>query len=84
LDVAKGLTYLHSLLLLDIKSPNILLNREAAAKISDVGMSKAVGKSDANTRGPSPPLCLLLCLLAFWCFDCASGGKRYDRGLMWH
>jgi serine/threonine protein kinase len=52
LDVAKGLTYLHShnILHLDIKSPNILLNREAGAKISDVGLGKTVKQADANTR----------------------------------
>jgi serine/threonine protein kinase len=42
MDVASGLHFLHSknIVHMDIKSPNILLNRHYQAKIADVGLAK--------------------------------------------
>ena len=56
LDVAKGLAYLHShsILHLDIKSPNILLNN-AGAKISDIGLGRSLS-TDGTTTGAARSL----------------------------
>lgn len=44
LDIARGLTYLHSrsIIHLDIKSPNMLLTRGLEAKVSDIGLGKVI------------------------------------------
>jgi serine/threonine protein kinase len=42
MDVASGLHFLHSrrIIHMDIKSPNVLLNRFGTAKLADVGLAK--------------------------------------------
>lgn len=47
MDVARGLTYLHSkrVVHFDLKSANILLSRTGTAKLADVGMARALNKS---------------------------------------
>ncbi|EFN54023.1 hypothetical protein CHLNCDRAFT_136066 [Chlorella variabilis] len=53
LDVARGLTYLHSrrIIHFDLKSPNILLARDGTAKISDVGMAKIMAREYSGVTG---------------------------------
>jgi serine/threonine protein kinase len=56
LDVAAGLVYLHrhGIVHLDVKTPNILLNNEHKAKISDVGLGKyMVGPDVVASHGGS-------------------------------
>jgi len=61
LDIARGLNYLHShnILHLDVKSPNILLNKGLSAKISDIGLGRMVKQEGATTLsyGASFPWC---------------------------
>ena len=57
LSVAKGLCFLHSknIAHLDMKTPNILLNENLAAKIADVGLGKLVaGPGPIATQMGSP------------------------------
>ena len=53
LDIARGLTYLHSrnILHLDIKSPNILLTKKFDSKISDIGLGRVVDSGNAGPEG---------------------------------
>ena len=50
LDIIHGLEYLHgqNIAHLDLKSPNILIDRDGMAKIADVGLSKLVGTIEAT------------------------------------
>ena len=50
LDVIHGLEYLHgqNIAHLDLKSPNILIDRDGTAKIADVGLSRLVGTREAT------------------------------------
>jgi len=50
LDIIHGLDYLHSqgVAHLDLKSPNVLIDRDGTAKIADVGLSKLVGTREAT------------------------------------
>lgn len=66
LDIAKGLVYLHNnqVIHMDLKSKNILLNREqSVAKIADVGLSRAFNSAStefvAGTLEYSAPEVLL-------------------------
>ena len=45
LDIAEGLSYLHSggVVHLDLKSPNVLLTADHTAKIADVGLARMLG-----------------------------------------
>jgi serine/threonine protein kinase len=52
-DVAKGLAYLHSdcqqtIAHLDIKPQNILLDEQFAAKVSDFGLAKLIGRDQSS------------------------------------
>ena len=50
LDIIHGLEYLHgqNIAHLDLKSPNILIDKDGMAKIADVGLSKLVGTIEAT------------------------------------
>lgn len=50
MDVIYGLDYLHSqdIAHLDLKSPNILIDKDGMAKIADVGLSKMVGTREVT------------------------------------
>ena len=59
LDVLQGLEYLHgqNIAHLDLKSPNILIDRDGVAKIADVGLSKLVGTRQATATTAGSFLC---------------------------
>lgn len=60
LDVARGLSYLHSrgIVHLDVKSVNILLSKNFEAKLADVGTSRALGDAaSATLTSPVGTLC---------------------------
>ncbi len=53
LDAAKGLVYLHSrrIVHFDLKSANILLARDGAAKVADVGMARFLARDYLTGAG---------------------------------
>jgi serine/threonine protein kinase len=63
LDIARGLTYLHSrsIVHLDVKSPNILLTKSLDAKISDIGLGKVMSPGSTAT-GSSLLACTSKCV----------------------
>jgi len=63
----KPLHHLLQILHLDVKSPNILLNKGLSAKISDIGLGRMVKQEGATTlsklNGPQPSSLPLIALL---------------------
>jgi sterile alpha motif and leucine zipper-containing kinase AZK len=91
LDVAKGMNYLHSshptIVHRDLKSPNLLVDKNWVVKVSDFGMSRLKhhtflsSKSTAGTVISSIFLCLCFCCVWLLCdTPCTSlqGTCRYQ------
>lgn len=74
LDIAEALVYLHSLVPMvihrDLKSKNVLLNKNLRAKLSDFGLSRERSLEDTMTNGVGTIL---------WSAPEVLEGKRYDE-----
>jgi len=53
LDIACGLNFLHThrIVHMDVKSPNVLLGQNSAAKLADVGLAKCAAIVAVTLRG---------------------------------